>query len=84
MGPLFDYGDIIYGQSQNESFCEKLEPVQYKAMLAITEAIQVTSCKKIYQEFVLESLKSRRWHGPLSCVLKIMKQDPPNYLKINS
>ena len=25
---LFDYGDIIYDQPQNESFCEKLESVQ--------------------------------------------------------
>ena len=26
--PLIDYGDIIYDQPQNESFCEKLESVQ--------------------------------------------------------
>ena len=36
--PLIDYGDIIYDQPQNESFCEKLESVQYKAALAITGA----------------------------------------------
>ena len=34
--PLVDYGDIIYDQPQNESFCDKLESVQYKAALAIT------------------------------------------------
>ena len=43
--PLIDYGDIIYGQPQNESFGEKLEPVQYKAALAIAGAIQRSSRK---------------------------------------
>ena len=41
--PLIDYGDIIYDQPQNESFCEKLESVQYKAALAMTGAMQGTS-----------------------------------------
>ena len=57
--PLIDYGDIIYDQPQNESFCEKIESVQYKATLAITGAIQGTSRDKIYQELGLESLKSK-------------------------
>ena len=35
--PLIDYGDIIYEQPQNESFCEK----QYKAALAIAGADKV-------------------------------------------
>ena len=39
--PLIDYGYIIYDEPQNESFCEKLESVQYKAALGITDAIQV-------------------------------------------
>ena len=56
--PLIDYGDIIYDQPQNESLCEKLESVQYKATLTITGAVQGTSCDKIYQELELESLKS--------------------------
>ena len=37
--PLIDYGDIIYDQPQNESFCEKLESVQYNPALATTGAI---------------------------------------------
>ena len=37
--PITDYGDIIYDQPQNDSFCEKLESVQYKAALALTGAI---------------------------------------------
>ena len=64
--PLVDYGDIIYDQPQNESFCNKLESVQYKAALAITGAIQGTSRDKLYQELGLESLKSRRWYKHLS------------------
>ena len=48
--PLIDYGDIIHDQPQNESFCEKLESVQYKVALAITGPIQDTSRDKIYQE----------------------------------
>ena len=63
--PLIDYGDIIYDQPQNESFCEKLESVQYKAALAITGAIQGSCREKLYQELGLESLKSRRWYRPL-------------------
>ena len=45
--PLIDYGDIIYDQPNNDSFCEKLESIQYKAALAITGAIHGTSRDKI-------------------------------------
>ena len=69
--PLIDYGDTIYDQPQNESFCEKLESVQYKAALASTDAIHDTSCDKIYQQLRLESLKSRRWYKRLSSMFKI-------------
>ena len=41
--PNLDYGDIIYDQPNNNSFCNKLETVQYNATLAITESIQGTS-----------------------------------------
>ena len=76
--PLVDYQDIIYDQPQNESFCEKLESVQYKAALATTGAIHDTSCDKIYQQLQLESLKSRRWYERLSCMFKITKKEAPN------
>ena len=56
-----DYGDIIYNQPQNETFCEKIESLQYKPTLAITGSIQGTSRDKIYQELGLELLKLRRW-----------------------
>ena len=77
---LIDYGDIIYDQPQNESFCEKLESVHYKFVLAITGAIQGSSREKIYQELGLESLKSRRWYKRLCCMFKIMNEKRPNYL----
>ena len=47
MRPLSDSGDIIYDQPSYESFCEKLESIQYKATLAIIGAIQGFSHKKI-------------------------------------
>ena len=78
--PIIDYGDIIYDQRQNESFCEKSQSLQYKAALAITGAIQGTSRGKIYQELKLESPKSRTWYRRLSYVFKIMKEEVPNYL----
>ena len=78
--PLLDYGDMIYDQPQNQSFCDKLESVQYKAASAITGAIQGTSRNKLYQELGLESLKSRRWYKRLSCMFKIMKKEAPYYL----
>ena len=77
---LIDYGDIIYYQPQNESFCDKLESVQNKASLAITGAIQGTSRDKRHQELGLQSYKSRRWYKRLSCMFKIKKKEAPNYL----
>ena len=77
---LVDYGDIIYDQPQNESFCKKIESVQYRAALAITGAIQGTSRDKFCNELGLESLKSRRWYKRLSCMFKIMKREAPKYL----
>ena len=38
--PHLDYGDVIYDQPNNDSFSDKIEQLQYKACLAITEAIQ--------------------------------------------
>ena len=67
--PLIDYRDIIDEQPRNESFCENLQSIQYKAALAIAGAVQGTSCEKIYQELGLVSLKSRRWR--LSCMSSI-------------
>ena len=78
--PLLDYGDIIYEQPHNVSFCEKLESVQYKAALAITGAIQGTFRNKIYEELGIELLTARRWYRRLSCMFKVMKEEAPNCL----
>ena len=48
--PHLYYSDIIFDQSQNESFCNKLESIQYNAALAVTGAIWRTSKIKLYQE----------------------------------
>ena len=77
---MIDHGDIICDQPQNESFCDKIESVQYKAALAITGEIQGTSRDKLNQELGLEPLKARRWHKCLCCIYKIMTEKAPNYL----
>ena len=43
--PHLDYGDIIYHQPNNGSFCQKIESIQYQAGIAITGAIHGTSQK---------------------------------------
>ena len=57
--PNLDYGDFIYDQPNNGSFCSKIESVQYNAALAITGAIRGTLQTKLYRELGLESLRSR-------------------------
>ena len=59
--PHLDYGDIIYHQPNNESFCQKIESIQYQAALAKTGAIHGTSQTKLYKELGIESLKLRQW-----------------------
>ena len=43
-----DYADIIYDQTYNSAFHDKLESIQHNACLAITAAIRATSTEKIY------------------------------------
>ena len=76
--PHVDYGDIIYDQTFNKSFHEKIESIQYNA--AITGAIRGTFSKKLYQELGLESLRSRRWLRKLCLFYKIYKNKSPSYL----
>ena len=59
--PHIDYGDIIYDQPNNDSFCDIIERVQYNAALAITGAIKGASQLKLYKGLGFESLKFRRW-----------------------
>ena len=48
--PHLDYGDVIYDQSNNDFFSNKLGTIQYNAALAITEAVRGTSKTKLYKE----------------------------------
>ena len=51
-----NYDDILYDQTHNMSFHQKLESIQYNACLAITRTIRGTSTEKLYQKLDLESL----------------------------
>ena len=78
--PHLDYGAIIFDQPENESFCKKIESVQYNAALAITGEIQGTSREKLYKQLGLETLKSRRWLKKLCCFYKIKNNGIPSCL----
>ena len=57
--PNLDYGDILYDQTFNSSFHDRLESIQYNACLAIMEVIRGTSREKLYPELGLEHLRLR-------------------------
>ena len=54
--PHFDYGDIIYDQSFNNSFQNKIESIEYNECLAITGAVRGTSKERLYKELAIASL----------------------------
>ena len=78
--PHLDYGDVVYDQPHNETFCSKLESVQYNAALAITGAIHGTSQTTLYVELGLESLKARHWFRRLCDFYKFKSYGLPPYL----
>ena len=45
-----DYGDILYDQSYNLLFHQKVDAIQYRVCLAITGGKRCTSRENIYQE----------------------------------
>ena len=57
-----DYRDIIYDQTCNDSFHQKMDSIQYNSALATTSALRGTSREKLYQELGLGSLHKRRWY----------------------
>ena len=75
-----DYGDLIYDQPNNESFCQQIESVQYNASLAITGVIKGTSRLKLYNEIGLESLMFRRWFRKPCTFYEIKSTGLPPYL----
>ena len=78
--PHLDYGDIIYDQTFNMSFQQKMETIQYNAALAITGAIRGYSREKLYQELGLETPQQQRWYRKLCCFYKILTSQSPKYL----
>ena len=44
----FGYGDIIYDQSYNNNFHQKMESMQYNAALAVVAAIKGSSRETLY------------------------------------
>ena len=60
--PHLDYGDMIYDQTFNMSFQQKMETIQYNTSLAIIGAITGSSREKLYQELGLETLQQRHWY----------------------
>ena len=58
--PHLNYGDILYDQPNNKSFCQKIQTVQYNAALTITGAIKDISQVKLCNELGSESLEFRR------------------------
>ena len=78
--PSLDYGSVIYDQPDNSNLSDKIESVQYNAVLAITGAIRVTSKEKLYQELGLEYLRNRRWLRRMSYIYKIISTKSPPYL----
>ena len=78
--PHLDYGDVIYDQPNNESFCSKVELMQDNGAFAITGAVRGTSQSKLYTQLGLESLKFRRWFRRLCTFFKIKRYGKPEYL----
>ena len=78
--PHLDYGDVVYDQPHNETFCSKLESGQYNAALAITGTICGTSQTKLYVELGLESLKARCWFRRLCYFYECKSYWLPPYL----
>ena len=81
--PHLDYGDVIYDQSFNNTFHQKMESIQYNAALAITGAIRGFSGEKLHQELVLASLQQRRLYRKLCYFFKPIKTKSPKYLLNN-
>ena len=78
--PHLDYSNIIYNQTYNTSFHQRLESLQYNAALAITGVIRGTLKEKLYSELSLESLRNRRWSSKLSFLYKVIANQSLSYL----
>ena len=82
--PHLDYDDVIYDQSYNNTFHQKIESIKYKAALAITGATRDFPREKLHQELGLESLPQRRWYRKLCYFFKLKTSLPSIYSIISS
>ena len=69
--PHLDYGDIIYDQTFNEYFHQRIESIQHNAAIAITGAISGTSSGR------LRVTKIQKMAQKLCLFYKIYKNKPP-------
>ena len=76
--PHLDYGDIIYDQTYNTSFHQKLESLQYNTTKC--GAIRRTSKEKNCNELGLKSLQNRWWYRKLSFLYKVIANQSHSYL----
>ena len=53
--PHLDYSDLIYDQTFNECFHQRIESIQFNAATAITGTIRGTSSEKLDEELGIES-----------------------------
>ena len=74
------YGDIIYDQSFNNYIHQRLNSLQFKVALAITDAICGTLKEKLYSEPYLESLQNRRCYRRLSLLYKVIAIQSLSYV----
>ena len=72
-------GSIPVAATLTESFKDKLEMVQYNAVLVITGAFKGTSRDRIYRELGLESLAEGRWSCKIFFFHKIINGLLPVY-----
>ena len=66
-----DYGDVGYNRTSNKLFHQSLESLQYSTAIAIAGEISGTSSEKLFQELVLQTIKSRRWLKKLCLFYKL-------------
>ena len=78
--PRLEYGDVIFNQSYNVSFLQKLETFPYNAALTITGAIRGTSREKLFNKLGIKLLQNRRWYRKVSCLSEIITNQSPIYL----
>ena len=68
---------FIYDQACNLSSRQKLESIQYNALLALTRAIRGSLRETLYQKLGLKSLELQRWYRKLCC---FYNKQAPGYL----